>query len=257
MNKYTKEQIENIELSPMELVESWTSGQGNPAANYPDNLKEVKTFLATNAVSPVVLQARGIIHLIGKNFTQSTKDALLKGYAGGPRHVEQYNKTPNAKGKSPLIGHVMTSGEWLESCIDKLPEIPAPDYQGACVLMDTITDSMTKTQIMEILNQARVLTNVKMYTITDCTGEQQDKYYDLLRRETLIAEAIALVSPYLTEVHAISDDSIAGNYSLTSPFGAEFNRLVSEEKWIKTDGKAVVDTTTYSSYVPVTIQVVI
>jgi hypothetical protein len=133
----------------------------------------------------------------------------------------------------PLEGHVMTSGQWLESCIDKLPELPAADYEGSAALTNTITESMIKAQIWAIVQEAQALVNVKVYTIDDCTTEQQDKYHDLLSKECAIASATHALSVYLEGVEPMprTDNMLRGKYPVLLGTMPLFKQLVNEEKW--------------------------
>lgn len=237
MTTYTKEQIESKTLTPIELVSSWTSGQGNPTSSelYTKNLKEVECWLATKPISEMqlVLQARGIIDLMRQGLTEKSKSAFVAGYAGGPNHFDQYNKATPAKKQEPLEGHVMTSSEWRQSCIDKLPKLPEPDYIGAMELIATITETMTKAQQWAIVCEAMTLVNVKTYTINDCTAEQQEKFFDLLNKEVAIAEATSVLGVYLDCVEPMpkTDNMVRGRYPVLSGTMPLFKQLVNEEKW--------------------------
>jgi hypothetical protein len=133
----------------------------------------------------------------------------------------------------PLEGHVMTSAQWLQSCIDKLPELPAPDYESHAALIATITDSMTKAQILDIVAQAKSLVDVRVYTINDCTSEQQDKYYDLVSKERAILQATSALSVYLEDVESApkTDNMLRGKYPVLTGTMPLFKQLVVEEKW--------------------------
>jgi len=248
MSNYTKNQIESGHLSAFELADSWTSGQGNPDVNYPDSKRAVKQFLQTNVIDPNVLQARGILELIRTGLTDKFKTALLAGYAGGPNHYEQYNKKVTVQSK-PLEGHVMTSNEWLQSCFDKLPPLPEPDYITASNKINAITESMTKAQIWAAIVEIQYLINVKHYTTHDLPVDQVDKYYDLFNKEIAIDEATSALSVYLDDIKPIkgSDNSIQGKYFRERGTITLLNQMLSEEGW-----KILVSTPMPTTYIDTT-----
>jgi hypothetical protein len=133
----------------------------------------------------------------------------------------------------PLEGHVMTSAQWLQSCIDKLPAIPDPDYIGAVSLIVDLRESMTTAQLWEGIQKALTLVNVQVYTIGDCTQEQQDKYYDLVDKERAILQATSALSVYLEDVEPApkTDNMLRGKYPVLTGTMPLFKQLVSEEKW--------------------------
>jgi hypothetical protein len=156
-------------------------------------------------------------------------EALQSGYIA-PRHKMQYAIAQDSK---PLEGHFMTSAQWLQSCIDMLPSLPSPDYEGHAALIETISDSMTKTQILDTIDKAKALVNVKYYTIADCTFAQSEKYYDLLEKETIIDTAKHALSTYLDDVKPVkgSDSMVQGKYYMSRGTMPLLRLMMEQEGW--------------------------
>ena len=133
----------------------------------------------------------------------------------------------------PLEGHVMTSAQWEQSCIDKLPPIPEPDYIGAMSLIATIKESMTKTEQWSIIQQSLELVNVRVYSIYDCPREAIEKYEELVTKENAIASAICSLSVYLDNIEPTKgyDCMLSGEFYPERGQGSEFNLLCDQEKW--------------------------
>lgn len=226
MTTYTKEQIESGQLNAQELILSFSIGN-NAATKNPSLLTGIHNgAVQGKPVSVAVLTAYAEF-MASKS--QELAEALQSGYIV-PRHKLQYAV---AQVEKPLEGHVMTSAQWLQSCIDMLPSIPAPDYEGSAALTNTITEAMTKAQIWTIVQEAQSLVNVKVYTIADCTPDQQDKYYDLLNKERAISSAIYALSVYLEGVEPMpkTDSMLRGKYPVLTGTMPLFKQLISEEKW--------------------------
>jgi hypothetical protein len=239
MTTYTKNQIESGELNAQELLLSFSTGN-NAATKTPSLCKGVHNgAIQGKPVSIAVLTAYAEF-MAAKS--AELAEALQSGYIA-PRHKMQYAV---AQVEKPLEGHVMTAAEWRESCIDKLPPLPEPDYISHAALIDTITESMTKAQIWTIVCEAKALVDVKRYSISDLTTEQIDKYHDLLNKERAIEDATIALSVYLDDVKPVkeSDCMIQGKFNPPSGTGELFDRLLTEEKYTiirQTSVNAVVD----------------
>ena len=218
MTTYTKEQIESGSLTPMELVSSWSSGQGNPhKPEYATNKKDVEDFISSNVITENVLAARGILYLIKTGINASMKEALSAGYAGGANHLDQYKEKGGKTKKeedNAIPGHFMSWEAFLRNSYK--------EFISYDVLLDAflcISDKMPKADIIALKEATLVLPQARLEAIEELKGKH-------------VALDIAKfdLAPYLDDIEFIDEKTVMGtiNPLLTDKDMDNFDRLLKE-----------------------------
>lgn len=259
MSNYTKEQIENGTLSAKDILLSWTSGQG-ATGKEPAKYNHVKDGAINNIpVNVSLMTAIAEMFVVKSRPSDKFYDALRAGYLS-INHLDEY-KTALVK-KEPLVGHYLTSRDYLESCFALLPELEKPSFEA---ILDSLKDykaSMAKTELQSIIENVIDLCTIKAYTTNDLTEEQRAKYNDLVEKETAIAGATNALSLYLEDIKPIAETTIQGRFYPERGQGAELVKLLEQEGYsilVNTPVPAKLDSnfnTVEAAYVLMSIKVI-
>lgn len=227
MTIYTKTQIESGSLSAIEILNSWTSGQG-ATGKEPTKYAHVKNGAINNIpVNVSLMTAIAEMFVVRSSLSDKFYEALKAGYLS-INHFDEYKE--ETKKKEPLVGHYLTASEYLQSCYDLLPALPVPTFDDILTALD-YKPAMNKTELLIVLDVIKAICTPKVYATSDLTSEQWDKYQDLLNKETALASASSALGVYLEDIKPISDTTLQGKFRPELGTGALLNQLITEGKY--------------------------